>query len=168
MNLQKELEKSIKDVKSLGYELLPIRKISYMKAYKTYGLCITNIKEQTCEIKISKRLNEKDAINTIYHEVCHAIVGSEGHDRLWKKAARELNKKHGLNIKVTNIHALYNEDGKELEDKDIYKYKIKCDNCGAEQKYIRKSKAIKNPEQYRCALCGGEFHSYTIEGSLIA
>lgn len=168
MNLEKELNKAMKDIEALGYELLPITKISYIKAYKTYGHCITNMKDGTCEIEINKLLNKEDAINTIYHEVCHAIKGSRGHDKLWKKAARDVRKHYGYNIQVTDKHSLFDEHGEELKDTDIYKYKLVCEECGEEEKYIRKTKAIKHPEQYRCAKCGGEFHSYTINGVLIA
>lgn len=167
MNYKKMLEKVINDIEKLGYELYPITEIKEMTAVGTYGSCRFNPVSKTCKIKINNRLNYEDTMNTIYHEVCHAIVGAEGHGRVWKKAAREVYKNYGYNIQRTDSHKLYDKEGNELKNEDIYKYKVVCSDCGNEYNYMKKTKAIRSPEYYRCT-CGGVLHSYTIDDKLIA
>ena len=166
MDINQKLQKVIKDVEILGYELYPIQEnIKLTNGVKTYGCCKRNTRTNICRISISKYLRDEDLMNTLYHEVLHAIKGAKGHGKLWQKAAKDVEKHYGYKITRCSNRNLYNEDGKKLKTEDLYRYKIVCPHCGHEYKYMRKTNGIKNPQDYSCGICHHKkLESYTING----
>lgn len=103
--------------------------------------------------------DHEEIAEVIAHEVLHTCKGCMNHGNKWKEYAHVMNSLYGYNIKRG-----YTAENKTLKmelDKR-YRYLIKCDSCGAEFKRQRKTKLIKNIENYRCR-CGGKLHVTEIE-----
>lgn len=89
--------------------------------------------------------------NTIMHEVLHTVKGCDNHGELWKRYAKKVNDAYGYNVKRTT-----SAEEKGLKDKKIEranKYFIGCPCCGRKWGYKSLSKAVKNPENFRCPDC---------------
>lgn len=104
-------------------------------------------------ISISDRLLEnKDGLkNTIIHELLHTCPNCMNHKEPWKAVASKVNKAYGYNIKRCS-----GAEEKGVEPVE-YKYVFKCKKCGVEVKQMRASKFTRNPRNYKCGCCGGEF-----------
>lgn len=114
----------------------------------SYGVC----KYIDKDIIINKKLvlfgNEQDIKNTICHELIHSAPQCryEGHRGFWKTCANVMNN-HGYDIKARCHYEL------NVDYTTIYKYVVKCANCGMIQGFNRKRDVIKNPYNYRCGIC---------------
>lgn len=139
-----------------GFPVKKIINVKYSNAINIYGMC-TRHRDNTVTITISEiTLRDNSLINTIIHELCHAIdvPNNKNHNSIWQHLAQKAGK-------------LFNEDicrcakaTKEYVEikKSKCKYIIKCQCCGKEYHYIRASKAIKNIQhgnsrKYHC-VCG--------------
>ena len=94
---------------------------------------------------------DKSIIDVIYHECAHALVGLEtgekhGHDAVFKAMCRRIGTDNdGISTKVERT----------VEDTEIYKYFVYCNQCGQiVSKYRRAGNVVKHPECYHCK-CGG-------------
>ena len=104
-------------------------------------------------------LEEKNDINilknTVIHELLHTVKGCFKHTGKWKLLAEEVNRKFPqYSIKRT----FSREEIANLTNikEPIYRYTLKCKNCGQEIKRQRKTKAVTNYNNYRCGKCGGK------------
>lgn len=102
---------------------------------KTYGMCLYGAKT----ILISKYLiaadNESEIMDTIYHEVAHALTPGDGHGPAWKRKCIELG-----------------GSGKRLSDAKINapsKWELLCINGHTHQLYRWNKESI-----YKCMKCG--------------
>ena len=144
--------------KKYGIEFnTPIEISNRMK--KTYGYVEFKInrekekKYKPLKIVFAKFLfeegNREALIDTILHELAHYIVlklypnKNHGHNKIWKKVAKELGCK-------TDIYA----NSKDLGNPPEPKYVVRCCSCNTTINYYRKSKVIKNIDNYFCS-CGG-------------
>lgn len=112
-------------------------------------------------IEISRWLMELDddiIKNTIIHELIHCIPYCNNHGEEFKKYAAYINKNLGYDIKrVGNPKEDYIKSGiPYIENKESYKYKIKCEQCG--QEILRQRFNLKKIRQYRCGKCGGKLN----------
>lgn len=110
-------------------------------------------------IEISKwvmKLDEKIIKNTILHEIIHCFPGCNNHKEGFKEYASYINKELGYNIsRLGNKEVDYKKSNLYLEEeKNSYKYKILCKNCG--QTYYRKRLKKNLASKYRCGKCGGK------------
>ena len=110
-------------------------------------------------IEISKwvmKLDEKIIKNTILHEIIHCFPGCNNHKEGFKEYASYINKELGYNIsRLGNKEVDYKKSNLYLEEeKNSYKYKILCKNCG--QTYYRKKLKKNLASKYRCGKCGGK------------
>lgn len=141
-----------------GLNILPINAVKYIRTASIYGKC-RKYGTVAADIYISAMCLENDTvlINTVIHEICHAIPYSKGHDELWKNAA----KKAGEIFKVE-----ITEEGTQEEYKLVkgyiekqYKYAIVCPCCGILKKAkTANNKVIKNPQKYKCGKCGSDLY----------
>lgn len=114
-------------------------------------------KFHTHHIEISRwvmQLNEDIIKNTILHELIHCIPFCNNHGKEFKKYANYINKKLGYYITTKgNVQEDYQASQLEYIEKDDYKYKIICQNCG---QVIYRKRFNKNLiKRYRCGKCGG-------------
>lgn len=121
----------------------------------------------------------EDAIkNTIYHELCHYLqykylldndiwyispyggklswgknatranrTAAKSHGSIWKNFANRVSRLTGQTITRTNTYDLHKDVGKAYDDK--VKYIVKCENCGNEIKYTRKTEFVKTCNEKR-------------------
>lgn len=108
------------------------------------------------EIEISDRLldeqnDESGLENTIIHELLHTVPGCMNHGPNWKRMADKVYAAYGIEIKRC---ATAEEKGVDpIEEVKEYKYFLRCPDCGYVFKYMRETKAVKNPEGYRHPGC---------------
>ena len=182
--LQKIYEKCVKELKSIGLDVLNSSHIGTIditiskRNNKRYGCCkqeepdinsryIERIgrkriakyaKFNKHHIEISPWLLEleEDIIkNTIIHEIIHCFPYCNNHGEQFKKYARYINEKLGYNIsRVGNKKEDYIKSNVEYEEKEHYNYHIKCTNCG--QSFFRKRLSKNFTRKYRCAKCKGK------------
>ncbi len=128
------------------------------RAKTRWGQC-KRVSKGVFDISISARLLEDDVDNqavkdTIAHELLHTVSGAYDHQAKWKALARQVNTKiPGYNIKRTTS---YEEKGIAASPKQRnYRYVLQCEKCGHTTYRERESKLVKNPGNYRFALCDG-------------
>lgn len=109
-------------------------------------------------IEISKwvmSLDEEIIKNTIIHELIHCMPYCNNHGDRFKEYANLINNKLGYNIsRVGNKKEDYEKSNVEYNEKELYKYKIKCTICG--QEFYRKRLNKNFTKKYRCGKCKGK------------
>ena len=181
----------IKELKGIGLDILNIANIGTIdinlskRNNKRYGCCKQeepNKASKTIQ-KVGRRryirygifnkhhieispwvmeLDEGIIKNTIMHELIHCIPYCNNHGEEFKKYSSYINEKLGYNIsRLGNKKEDYLKSNAEYNEKDEYKYHIKCTSCG--QEFFRKRLNKNFVRRYRCAKCGGEFAINKIE-----
>lgn len=127
------------------------------RAKARWGLC-TKVARGVFDIQIAASLlqdevEDQAAKDTIVHELLHTIPGCFKHTGKWKQYAETVN----FLLPQYNIKTRSSFEEKGLEDtrsEPVYRYILKCQDCGTEIKRQKKSAAVEHPEHYRCK-CGG-------------
>ena len=120
-------------------------KFSFDNAKRRFGAC----HHHTKKISLSKDLvvlnDEKRVLNTILHEIAHALVGAgHGHDNVWKRKALEIG---------CNGERCYSSDNTKTPKG---KYIAVCNGCGES---FHKFVIRKNSGREACrACCDGIFN----------
>ena len=127
------------------------------RAQSRWGQCKSLRNRSAFEINISSRLLADDSSdeglkNTIIHELLHTCDGGDEHKGAWKYLANKVNNAYGYNIKRTS-----SSEEKGVEPV-IKPYSVRCEKCGRIVSKSRITNLIRHPEEYRCGVCGGEFH----------
>ena len=141
---------------------IPFRRVKIWsincRAKARWGLC-KKLPDGTYEIEIAKALLQDDVDdiavkNTIIHELLHSCPGCVKHTGRWKQYATRVNRYlPQYNIKCTTSAE---EKGVAVRrNEPVYRYILKCCDCGNEIRRQKKSAAIEHPEHYRCK-CGGK------------
>lgn len=181
--LEELYAKCIEELKSIGIDILKIPYIGKIdisiskRNNKRYGCC--KQEEPIKESKTIEKLGRKRVIrygifnkhhieislwvmeledeiikNTIIHEIIHCIPYCNNHGKEFKKYAKYINEKLGYNIsRVGNKKEDYTKSNVEYNEKEEYKYHIKCTNCG--QEFLRKRLDKNFIKKYRCGKCKG-------------
>lgn len=106
------------------------------------------------KILLDEHIDVKHGLkNTIIHELLHTCRGCMKHTGKWAELAAKVNAAYGYNIK----RASNSSDGiipPWLQAQP--KYIILCTGCQTEITRIRRSPLVDNPQNYRCAKCGGK------------
>lgn len=151
------LETVVNEIRVIG--IVPSDKISrrvlIAEKGRFFGRCRHEKDTGRFTITLNKAMLKSDEHyirETLAHEVLHTVEGCFNHSPLWKRYARYTASQLGYNITTTSTAA-----EKGIPDESIIKvnYILKCTACGRENKFQRLSKAVKNPENYRCN-CGGK------------
>ncbi|PWM22537.1 MAG: sprT domain-containing protein [Oscillospiraceae bacterium] len=147
------LAQVIAEAKSLGIPvsaaIAPQVRIN-ARARTRFGRCVC--RSGRFFIELSARLldaPEQSCRQTLAHEVLHTCPGCQNHQARWKSYAARMNTAFGYRIGRTGVSQ---ELGIE-EDRPV-RYRLVCEQCGAELTRMRKSPLIAHPERYRCR-CGG-------------
>ena len=149
----------LEELKSIGIKCGKIRNLEINNRAKCrLGQC-TRVSIGVFDISIAGfLLEEKNDINilknTVIHELLHTVKGCFNHTGKWKLLAGMVNE----NYPQYKIKRTFNRT--EIADmtdikEPVYRYVLKCKNCGLEIKRQRKSKAVINYKNYRCGECGG-------------
>lgn len=94
------------------------------KMTSTYGTCNYDRKEIKLSIPLSTYKEKEETVDTILHEIAHALVGKgHHHDDVWKQKAKEI----GCSGKRT-----YGIQPRELRRPSQHRYTYRCPKCGAE------------------------------------
>jgi predicted SprT family Zn-dependent metalloprotease len=96
-------------------------------AKRRAGMCDGGAKRISLSKHITKLNSEREVINTILHEIAHALVGCQhGHNTQWKNMC----------IKIgARPERCFTSDQKILPD---YKYTADCGGCGKTHGYYKK------------------------------
>lgn len=107
------------------------------------------------KIEFSKQFLEtstdESVRQTILHEFAHWAVLIEtgeahGHDAVFKAMCRKIG--CSADRPQTKVE-------RTVSDDKLFKYIVKCDECGNEVHYNRAGKVVKHPDWYGCGKCGG-------------
>lgn len=78
---QHEINKNLEIGWKFSFDLAPTRA----------GICRYDEKQITLSVTYCQKATKEEIVNTILHEIAHAIVGPKhGHDAVWKAAARDI------------------------------------------------------------------------------
>ena len=123
------------------------RVIAEPAAFDSYKPEVIEFSKQFLETSTDESVRQ-----TIMHEFCHWAVLIEtgevhGHDAVFKAMCRKIGcEANRPQIKVERT----------VSDDKLFKYTVRCDECGNEIHYNRAGKVVKNPEWYGCGKCGGD------------
>lgn len=138
-----------KEVKQLMRKVIEV-KIS-PRAKHRHGLC--RYVNGNCIIEVSKylfRVDDKEMINTLIHEILHTFKDTKGHNYRWKWYARRISDNTEYKIERTGK--------KETLTINDYNYLITCVKCGNRNKRLRLSQSsislFSNNRCY-CTKCYG-------------
>jgi predicted SprT family Zn-dependent metalloprotease len=112
-------------------------KFSFNKRTTSFGVCKFKTKEIQLSIHLTEAASEEKVVDTILHEIAHALVGlKHGHDLIWQKKAIEIgcNGERCGDIKndFDTLDSLQKFQEVVKEKKSNYKYKLVCPNCDHE------------------------------------
>ena len=132
--------------------------------YSKYGFrnhC-GNIRCTEVVILLSKYVQDiKQIINTLCHEVAHAVTPGDHHSDLWLTRANKIGEKFGVKINNRLASAAETADfnaniEKANITKEQTKYLIRCKCCGQEFHRKRETDFVKYPFLWNCGKCYGE------------
>lgn len=101
--LNKYLQKEIEKARLLGLELYPINpEVIIGNSETSFGYCAAKANRRTgqiteCKIHLSnfaRKLSKKEIKAILMHEVLHAVVGSKGHNSVWKANCKLVKKSY--------------------------------------------------------------------------
>lgn len=131
----------IKELKEHGFSIRKLKKIDYNISFRRNGYCRLYRDSPTFDIGISvyRVVDGWEAVKeTILHELCHAMASYDsGHDEEWQGLAKKVGSIYGIKITYKAPHSI-----KAFET--AYKYVVKCDNCGAEWRFMRRTEFVKD------------------------
>lgn len=113
------------------------------------------------KIEFSKQFLEtstdESVRQVILHEFAHwAVLTKTGevhhHDAMFKAMCREIG---------CVMDGPHNKVERTVSDDKLYKYVVKCKDCGNEVHYNRAGKVVQHPDWYGCGKCGGELEVIT-------
>lgn len=105
------------------------------------GYCSYKLKKISLSRHATMVNSQEEVLNTILHEIAHALVGpGYHHGPIWKAKAREI----GCNAERTG----------KIEVQAPAKYKVTCTSCSRVYNFYRRPKWFNRIEQVWCNHCG--------------
>lgn len=125
------------------------RVISEPAAFDSYKPQVIEFSRQFLETSTDESVRQ-----VIKHEFSHWAVLVEtgevhGHDAIFKAMCRRIGCQ--ADRPQTKVE-------RTVSDDKLFKYIVKCEDCGNEVHYNRAGKVVKQPWAYSCGRCGGELH----------
>ena len=131
-----ELQKTKETAEELIAKHCPEFRFVFDNAKVRFGCCNFRKKEISLSRELALLNDEKNVLDTILHEIAHAVVGKgHGHDRVWRAKAIELG---------CDGNRCYTHDDVKVP---TGKYTYECTSCGRQ---IQRFRRIK-----RTIACGG-------------
>ena len=161
--VQKIFHKAVAMCDESGYHADDLfQTVGYSRKKNAFATCYTyrDMFGTYSNIKVSKyyaeKANEQQMLNTLVHEVLHAVYPGESHGGKWAKAAHVMNKKYGLDI--SRCADYRDENGESiLNNESLAKYIVKCPKCGQTIYRSRACKITNHPEWFCCSYCNVPF-----------
>ena len=160
------VEYYIYDLRNSGFAVRELKEIKFTHAVNTHGWCRTYATNNEFILGIScyRVVDGWDAVKeTILHELCHAIASyGAGHGKEWQDIAKAVSDIYGVHIERCSSHSIKVEEATE-------RYVVKCDECGAIGRYMRRTKFVKavmekDTSTWKCA-CGSHHFSMVKGGN---
>lgn len=162
--LTEMLCEEITRAESIGLKLNPIKEeIQLCNSSRCYGY--NNGVKRLALIYISKKYltaPEEELRSVIAHEVCHSVIGSNGHDAIWRNAVHRMKQVYEYAAAEYHLNEHpYSANRRNVihtELKISYNYACTCANCGYTIYRKKMCKFVQNPSSYRCGKCNiGKF-----------
>lgn len=157
-DLQQLARECLAELESIGISCGRISRWTVNTRAKTrWGMC-KKLSDGTFEIEIAAVLlrdevSDLAAKNTVIHELLHTVPGCSDHGSRWKALATAVNEKlPGYAIRRTTSFAEKGLTGEQK--KPVYRYILRCSQCGRQILRQKRSAVVEHPERYRCS-CGG-------------
>jgi hypothetical protein len=112
-------------------------RIRFNKQKKSFGLCDYDNKTIELSIHFIPYCTYGSIINTIIHEIAHALLPDHNHDDVWKNKCIELG---GDGKRCGNRKDFISAKSRETIYQNISKYTLTCPKCG--YKYFKHRKPI--------------------------
>lgn len=151
----------IKELKEQGFSIRKLEKIDFNTSFSRNGYCCVYRDSPTFDLGISvyRVIDGWEAVKeTILHELCHAMASYDsGHDEEWQELAKKVGNLYGIKIAHRAPHSI-----KTYET--AYRYVIKCDNCGATWRFMRRTKFVKAVTAHHATnwKCGCGHHHFSL------
>lgn len=130
----------IKELKEQGFSIRKLEKIDFNISFSRNGYCCVYRDSPTFDLGISvyRVIDGWEAVKeTILHELCHAMASyGSGHDKEWQELAKKVGELYGIKITHRTPHSIKTYEA-------AYRYVIKCDNCGATWRFMRRTEFVK-------------------------
>ena len=104
-------------------------------------------------VEYANRKMHFEILNTIVHELCHAMKDGETHGTTWKRYADVINRKYNLKIKRIADYDEVIRYFDEIENQK--KVVVQCEVCQREYRMKPTSVRYKKLHNYHCH-CGGK------------
>lgn len=138
--------KLAKKIISNHHELKDWR-VSLNRSKGNFGTCYYTYKEIQLSIFLIPVITDEAILDTINHEIAHALTPGHHHDNIWKQKFIELG---GSGRSTGNCeHYKDGADGRQAYKESVAKYTLTCPVCDAKI-YINRKPAKK----YACARHG--------------
>lgn len=151
----------IEELKAHGFKVRTLEKIKFTCAFYQHGYCQTYKYKNAFILGVSAyRLADGwEAVKeTILHELCHAIASYDsGHNKEWQELAKKVGELYGIKITHRTPHSIKTYEA-------AYRYVIKCDNCGATWRFMRRTKFVKAVADHHATnwKCGCGHHHFSL------
>ena len=130
------------------------------RAAARFGCCrkLPGLVGPAFRIEISKTVLEAEEgilRSILAHEVLHTCPGCQNHKERWQAYGAAMETAYGYRIRRT-----WTYEGMGLADPRktrAFKYRLRCERCGAEILRRKRSPLVETPHRYRCR-CGGMLH----------
>ena len=140
VQLAKELME-IHGVNQLGYSF------RYNKRRNFAGICSYRNKTIELSLPLTRLSNEEDVIDTILHEIAHALTEGHGHDHVWRRKAIEIgcNGKRCFGKEKESMYEAFNNIAKVVG------------TCPNGHQHFR-NRMPKIGKRYSCNSCSNKFN----------
>lgn len=160
VNLVNQYDKAIRDKGLRLGELVEIKFST--RARRWLGKCAwhTYQGEKKCTLKFATALltlPRDEVRNVVVHEILHMLIGSHGHDALWREGGKLVH--HWwpeINITQVAPRDVSTAFCEALPKRKVYK--IACTSCDCHTKFFKKNDVVRAVErgELRCPYCGGK------------
>lgn len=129
---------------------------------RVVGRC-TMYSNDLYKIEFSRKIFEKyvdnnmhfEILNTLVHELCHALPDGMDHTGMWRVYADKVNQKYNLRIsRLAEDDPVLKQVSKEMRSK-IPHGDLTCVDCGHVYNVSMRTKAWNHTERFHCK-CGGK------------